>query len=142
MYIYTCKWFFYSFFSLLFSLIFFSFSSPLRAPTLDVLNVPNVKYLARLAHQTPKKHKISDVLNLIIFTTCYRIFTYLARYGNLWYMVLLFVYSSFSLSWSVPRFWVFKFVTSVAYGTNILTFVATIPSPHLWLQWHSPQILK
>ena len=89
-----------------------------------------------------KIHKISNILNLIIFTTCYRIFTYLTRYGNLWYMVLLFVYSSFSLSWSVPRFWVFRFVTSVAYGTNILTFVATIPSPHLWLQWHSPQVLK
>ena len=29
----------------------------LRAPTLDVLNVPNAKYLAHLAHQTPKNTK-------------------------------------------------------------------------------------
>ena len=28
-----------------------------RAPTLDVLNVPNAKYLAYLAHQTPENTK-------------------------------------------------------------------------------------
>ena len=27
---------------------------PIRAPAADVLNVPNVKFLARLAHQTQK----------------------------------------------------------------------------------------
>ena len=44
-----------------------------------------------------KKHQISDVPNFIIFATCYSILTYLARYGHLWHMVLLFFYSSFSL---------------------------------------------
>ena len=29
----------------------------IRAPTLDVLNVPNAKYLAHLTHQTPKNTK-------------------------------------------------------------------------------------
>ena len=32
----------------------YDLTSWLRASTLDVVNVPNVKYLAHLPHQTPK----------------------------------------------------------------------------------------
>ena len=38
-----------------------------RASTLGVLNMSNVKYLTYLAHQTPKKSHLLDVLNLIAF---------------------------------------------------------------------------
>ena len=35
-------------------LFYHSPNKMLRASTLDVVNVPNAKYLAHLAHQTPK----------------------------------------------------------------------------------------
>ena len=44
-----------------------------------------------------KKPSLSDVPNAIIFVTCYSILTYLPLYGQMWQMLLLFFYSSFSL---------------------------------------------
>ena len=67
-----------------------------------IFNTPNTK-----------KYQILDVSNLIIFTTCYSILIYLARYGHMWDMVLLFFYSSFSL---IP---VISFVFSFSYSPSL-----------------------
>ena len=79
------------------------FSHSIRAPASDVLNVPNAKYFAQMpnilhiCHTKHKKPSLSDVPNVIISATCYSIITYLPLYGQMWQMLLLFFYSSFSL---------------------------------------------
>ena len=65
----------------------------------DIFDTPNTK-----------KYQILNVLNLIIFATCYNILTYLALYEHLWHIILLFFYSSFSL---IP---IISFVFSFSYS--------------------------
>ena len=56
--------------------------------------MPNIWHICHTKH---KKPSLSDVPNAIIFATCYSILTYLPLYGQMWQMLLLFFYSSFSL---------------------------------------------